>query len=893
MKYEDGVERLRETKLVHHDWYHVEYPDVAELRMRSTEHYLRFGAAMGRKPNKRFDTKFYVKQYLEGSATSENPILHYWQNQHKHPRVRPTDTERSDLREFDGLRHKLLSLGFTEPALRDLRSLAEQSQSPLVRATALRQIALWQMHDRTPDGLREALGTISEARAETEDLDFLGTLSASEIMCHYLLGEHDLAREAYDRAACRGEVNADAMLIRANLEDDARARLTIINAVLHEHDIPAITFSPPVPGAPELPIYDRLTSAGDLPIVSDGPLVTVLIAAYNAADTIGTSLRSLMEQTWQNLQIIVVDDCSPDNTCEVVEAFARRDPRISLVRMEKNGGAYVARNRGLDLAQGKYVTLHDADDWSHPIKIEFQVRYMEDHPEAKGSTTQQARATSDLHFQRWSGAMHCLKINVSSFMFRRDEMRELYGYWDTVRFAADSELIRRMRQTFGWSSVATIKTGPLSFQRDSDSSIVADSVMGMQGFYYGIRHEYYDSQVYYHERYRSFKYDGDVSIRRFFAPPSMRVDRKSLPQKPHYDIIIASDFRMNGGSLHSCIEEIKASVAAGLKVGLIWMFRYDLDSRKRYMALPAVRDLVDGEQVSVLSYGEAATCDVLIIRYPPVLEHIHRYLPAIEAADIRVIVNQPPMSDYGPNPTPRYAIETCARNLRQMFGKDGTWHPIGPNIRNALLEHHAEDIPAIQLADEDWVNIIDVSAWERPDHVVNGDRPLRIGRHSRDSRLKWPETREQILAVYPTSPDIDVHVLGGIQALSDDLPSAPENWTVHDFGEMEPQEFLSGLDVFVYFHHPDWVESFGRTIFEAMAVGVPVILPEHYRPVFGDAAIYATPETAIGAARNICADPQRYRDQVALARTLVTARYGHEMHLQRLTAIKGAKPGRS
>jgi len=890
MKYQKGIEKLRETKLVHHNWYRSTYPDVAALRMASTEHYLRFGAELGRKPNKRFDTKFYVDKYLDGDPNRENPILHYWRYRHANPRVRAANAERADLAEFDSIRYRLLSLGFTEPAIDDLRRIGTQSSSPIARVTALRQIALWQMHDRTPQGLSDALKTIADARQTTDDLEFLGTLTATEMMCHYLLGETDAARNIYEQAALRGEINSDALLIRANLEADPGARLAIINAVLEHHDIPPIMVAPSTAGDKELPIYDRLTSAVELPAVTDGPLVTVLIAAYNAADTIGTSLRSLLEQSWKNLQIIVIDDCSPDNTCEVVESYARLDPRITLVRMEENGGAYVARNRGLDLAQGKYVTLHDADDWSHPIKIEFQVRYMEEHPDIKGSTTQQARATSDLLFQRWSGAMHCLKINVSSFMFHREEMRELFGYWDTVRFAADSELIRRMRQTFGWDSIATIKTGPLSFQRDSESSIVADSVMGMQGFYYGVRQEYYDSQVHHHSRTDSFKYDGNARKRGFFAPPPMRVDRKSLPQTPHYDIIIASDFRMGGGSLNSCIEEIKASVAAGLKVGIVWMFRYDLGGKKKYTALPEARDLIDGENVHVLSYGETTTCDLLIIRYPPVLQYIQRYVPDIRAKDIRFIVNQPPFSDYGANGVPRYSIATCAENLQKMFGKEATWHPIGPNIRNALLKYHSDELELanVKLSDHDWVNIIDVQAWARDEHVVDGGRPLRIGRHSRDSHLKWPETREKIMAIYPESQDIEVHILGGIQSLKEILPKKPENWTVHEFGAMEPAAFLAGLDVFIYFHHVDWVESFGRTIFEAMAVGVPAILPEDYRPVFEDAALYATPETAIDIARAICADPVRYREQVSRARTFVATRYGYQMHLDRFTSIKDA-----
>ena len=226
---------------------------------------------------------------------------------------------------------------------------------------------------------------------------------------------------------------------------------------------------------------------------------------------------------------------------------------------------------------------------------------MEEHTNVMGSTTQQARSTADMMFNRWSGAMHCLKINVSSFMFRRKEMRETLGYWDTVRFGADSELLNRMKRVYGRQSVVTLKTGPYSFQRDSASSIVGDEVLGMRGFYFGIRKEYNDAQAAYHGRAENLKYDGDIEKRPFYVPLPMRPERASLPVKPHFDIIIASDFRMGGGSLNSCVEEIKASVAAGLRVGLIWMFRYDLGGRKIFTAFPHVRELIDGVHVQSLS----------------------------------------------------------------------------------------------------------------------------------------------------------------------------------------------------------------------------------------------------------------------------------------------------
>lgn len=103
------------------------------------------------------------------------------------------------------------------------------------------------------------------------------------------------------------------------------------------------------------------------------PKVSVIMPAYNAEKYIEQSIRSAMNQTYENLEIIVIDDCSQDNTAEVVERLAREDSRIKLVRNEKNMGAARSRNRGMDLCEGEYVALLDCDDLWYPHKLELQL----------------------------------------------------------------------------------------------------------------------------------------------------------------------------------------------------------------------------------------------------------------------------------------------------------------------------------------------------------------------------------------------------------------------------------------------------------------------------------------------------------------------------------------
>jgi len=114
--------------------------------------------------------------------------------------------------------------------------------------------------------------------------------------------------------------------------------------------------------------------------MNGSPLVSVIICVYNAERYIGECLRSVFAQTYPHFELIVVNDCSSDGTVAEVEKFD--DSRIRLVHLSTtSGGPAVPRNRGADVAKGKYYAFLDADDLWLPEKLEKQVALMEAHPE--------------------------------------------------------------------------------------------------------------------------------------------------------------------------------------------------------------------------------------------------------------------------------------------------------------------------------------------------------------------------------------------------------------------------------------------------------------------------------------------------------------------------------
>lgn len=101
------------------------------------------------------------------------------------------------------------------------------------------------------------------------------------------------------------------------------------------------------------------------------PNVSVIIPTYNRAGLIGKPIQSVLNQTYQNFEIIVVDDCSTDNTEEVLERF--NDPRIRYIRHQQNSGAAIARNTGINNSTSPYIAFLDSDDEWLPEKLEKQL----------------------------------------------------------------------------------------------------------------------------------------------------------------------------------------------------------------------------------------------------------------------------------------------------------------------------------------------------------------------------------------------------------------------------------------------------------------------------------------------------------------------------------------
>ena len=104
------------------------------------------------------------------------------------------------------------------------------------------------------------------------------------------------------------------------------------------------------------------------------PLISVIIPTYNRGRLILDSVNSVLNQTYKNIELIVVDDCSTDDTEEILKSI--NDSRIRYEKLEKNSGACIARNRGIELSTGEFIAFNDSDDSWHSNKLEKQLNFL-------------------------------------------------------------------------------------------------------------------------------------------------------------------------------------------------------------------------------------------------------------------------------------------------------------------------------------------------------------------------------------------------------------------------------------------------------------------------------------------------------------------------------------
>ncbi|MBI4055705.1 MAG: glycosyltransferase [Elusimicrobia bacterium] len=192
--------------------------------------------------------------------------------------------------------------------------------------------------------------------------------------------------------------------------------------------------------------------------------VSVILPLYNNAETLGRSAQSILDQTFKDFELIIVDDASTDGGAEILERF--QDPRIRVIRHAQNKGRSQARNAGIDEAKGEYIAFIDADDAARPTRLEEQVKFLEDHPDIAlcgawaefvypDGTRAECRHPTDPKTIRKT-ALASPPFVHATVIVRKETLKEVGGFDRTLKMAEDYDLYLRIAAKYSTANLPKV-----------------------------------------------------------------------------------------------------------------------------------------------------------------------------------------------------------------------------------------------------------------------------------------------------------------------------------------------------------------------------------------------------------------------------------------------------
>ncbi|SPF81792.1 glycosyltransferase family 2 protein [Pseudoprimorskyibacter insulae] len=530
---DDLITKLHASGLFDRDWYCATYADVAQTGLDPMWHFVKYGLDLGRAPGPGFDPGFYLARYPDVASGDITPLRHYLFHGQAEGRF-PTPAAAQTHDGMTRVRRLQAELwgGLEDSAATGLMDLVNTPDLPdQVRFEAGCQLAFWRDYSGDAAGAEALLHRLGGLPPRYSRASFrqipLATLYARR-------GARQAARAAL-QAILPEDQGSDQVLALANLENDA-GKLDLINGLYAPRGLAQLTRR----DAAALLSLGNLTATGCPARPAEGPLVSVIMPVFRAARTIRAAIASLQAQTHTDLEIIVVDDASDDDTFQIVSDLAKEDPRIRPIRQAVNGGAYAARNRGLSEARGEIITTHDADDWSHPQKIALQLDALAQDSGLVGVIAHWARVAPPFQITtNWRLGPSLLQWSHSSFLFHRIVADRLGG-WDEVRVSGDMDYIWRCEAAFGAASVRRILPDlPLAFALDDTSSLTRNPLTHIQTSYRGLRHYYREiCRFWQHEAPGGLTPDQQAE-KRAMLPPAMLPGQSGTQQ---VDLLLRGDF---------------------------------------------------------------------------------------------------------------------------------------------------------------------------------------------------------------------------------------------------------------------------------------------------------------------------------------------------------------
>jgi len=506
-------------------------------------HYLLRGHRLGLNPGPAFDTAWYLSANPDVARTGLNPLIHYlragrYEGRLPYPAAAPAFFDPPpSLPRVDWLCHKLWG-GFAhlaEPALSHEARAGHSSRAAL-------ELASWSYAQSRLTEAVEWLESDAFGNREARDPRRLKGLAKA----YSILERYHALGALLRQPGVHQALGVDAGYAAANLQTDSEQRLAPVNRCLTNRGLVSLSCT----SGPDLAGLTPSYAPPAMP-PGDWPLISVVVPAYNAGAGLALALDSLLKQTWPALDLIVVDDASTDDTRAWAELYARRDPRVRYCHNETNLGAYPTRNRGLALASGEFVTVHDSDDWSHPQKLESQVKPLLNNDSLAASVSHWVRVTSDLRYLGcWMMGEGFVELNPSSWLIRRKWLKALGG-WDNVNVGADSEFSQRLEYHLGRAAVHYLwPDTPLAFARVEANTLTRTKATHLRTLFFGLRRLYAEASRWW---LRQSQGTPTLTSKRPFPVPLGNIRDRS----DRFDAVVAGNFAVRGTALAVLLEQLE------------------------------------------------------------------------------------------------------------------------------------------------------------------------------------------------------------------------------------------------------------------------------------------------------------------------------------------------
>lgn len=620
--------------------------------------------------------------------------------------------------------------------------------------------------------------------------------------------------------------------------------LAAINANVFQAAGLSPIFLSDAPGEP----FDRL-SANPVTKKSAGPLISVIMLTFRRQHEIRVAVQSILNQTWTNLELIIVDDASGDEFTSLLEELSSWDSRIRVIRMSSNGGAYVGRNAALSQVRGEFITFQDDDDWSHPERLERQVEGLLRDREVALTLSLAARATPDLSF-RYRGAP-AVRANASSVMFRRKDI-ERVGPYDAVRKAGDSEFIERLAVITGGRQ--EIVNDVLALVRLSTGSLSrADFSVGWQ---HPARVEYRESYRHFHRSIEKGEREPGWAggARPFPAPHRIAGGGALVEARQQVDILILADWR-DFGALTLVQAKIASDLAAVNKtVGIAHVPDVRAGGTGQERMAQQARELISSGRVVRVLPDDPVAVGTLVIADAGVLDSLAREPWECAVGSAAVVVQSLPIES---DPKATWSTESVRSRLEAVFDtSDLTWLAAHSQFEG-LDEYLGARVPVLDMRG---------AAVGRPSlRRVSDIREVpRVGRYlSRTASVRTPGRGqwEETLSGLP----FDVRLYSGLSPRGEYPSGWDPTWLVFGPLELSYSDYLRQLDFYLAIDGGQGSSEEVIAALQAAASGCVVIADSVYEAELGEAAVYCERADILPTINALFSNPEVYTAQVERA----------------------------